>query len=208
MDRGGSLSSRKKPSERLAERGQANADSKASDAPFDPLTAPLASELEGEEAVFGGDASSLHEGSIGVRTRAPEDPYLTKPIPAPAKRPPRRRPFRRVKSTIKHIDPLSVLKLSLFFYGCLLVLWLLFVAFVYWIVESMGAIEAYDDFREGLVIWEHAKITFFVVEKWALIVGLVLMTLGSVMNAFLAFLYNIASDTVGGLQLTFLDRDY
>src|SRR5688500_10676230 len=40
----------------------------------------------------------------------------------------RRVTVRRVKRTLRHIDPLSVFKLSLFFYAIGVVVWLLFVA--------------------------------------------------------------------------------
>jgi hypothetical protein len=31
--------------------------------------------------------------------------------------------------------------------------------------------------------------------------------LGALINVFLSFLYNIASNTVGGLEITFVERD-
>jgi hypothetical protein len=36
---------------------------------------------------------------------------------------------------------------------------------------------------------------------------LVLVALGSLANVFLAVVYNVASDVVGGAQMTFVERD-
>jgi hypothetical protein len=44
-------------------------------------------------------------------------------------------------------------------------------------------------------------------ERWAFIMGLTLAVVGSLINALLAFLYNIGSDLVGGVEITFVERD-
>src|SRR3712207_7188221 len=59
-----------------------------------------------------------------ARPRPPAEPDATRRMPAGTARRPRRRPVRRVRRTVRHIDPVSVFKLSLFYYGCFLVLWL------------------------------------------------------------------------------------
>src|SRR5688572_8606279 len=46
-----------------------------------------------------------------------------------------RQTTRRVKRTLRHIDPLSVFKLSLFFYAIGIVVWLIFVAVLYSVVN-------------------------------------------------------------------------
>ena len=119
----------------------------------------------------------------------------------------RRVPIRRVKRTIRHVTPFSVLKLSLFLYGCFLVLWLIAVAILYWIVSSFGFFEALERFNDGMVIWKDVNITLWVVEKWAFLAGIVMFAVGTLANTFLAFLYNFGADTVGGLEVTFVERD-
>ncbi|MDQ3982383.1 MAG: DUF3566 domain-containing protein [Actinomycetota bacterium] len=99
-----------------------------------------------------------------------------------------------------------MLKLSLFFYSCLLVLWLFFVAILYWIAGSMGLFEAIEEFSTQLVLgWD--RITLMVVEKWAFLIGLTMLVIGSLANVFLAFLYNVGADLIGGVKLTFVERD-
>jgi hypothetical protein len=102
---------------------------------------------------------------------------------------------------------MSVLKLSLFFYGCLVIVWMLFAAFLYWFVDSLGFFDALDDFRRDLVIWENLDIDLMVVEKWAFLSGVTLAVVGAIVNAFLAFLYNAGSDLIGGVDVTFIERE-
>jgi hypothetical protein len=111
---------------------------------------------------------------------------------------------------LKHVDPISVLKLSLVYYACFLLLWLVFVGVVYQILDGAGLFDAITGFARGgqfLQKGEELPISLWWVEKWALLIGLVIAALASAMNVFIAFLYNLASDLVGGLKLTFVERD-
>lgn len=101
-----------------------------------------------------------------------------------------------------------MLKLSLFFYACFLVLWLVFVAIAYFIVEAMGVFETIEEIGRNFVLWENVNISLFLVEKWAFLIGLTMAVIGALVNAFLAFLYNVGADFVGGLELTFSERDF
>jgi len=160
---------------------------------YDPLNAPLPSEIEAQRA-----ASDTGRTDVIPRERD---------VGTSSARGRRRRPgFRRVRRTIKHVDPLSVLKLSMFFYSCFLVFWLIFVAVFYSVLESTGAIEALVGGGEVFFGWD-IEISLFFVEKWAFFIGLVLVILGSLINLFLAFLYNVGSDLVGGVEMTFVERD-
>jgi hypothetical protein len=107
------------------------------------------------------------------------------------------------------VDPVSILKLSLFFYACFLVLWLIFVAIVFSVLNSMGLFESLEDILgpNGFVVAEDFKITLMAVEKWAFLIGLTMVVLGSIVNVILSFLYNVAADTIGGVEMTFVERD-
>ena len=109
---------------------------------------------------------------------------------------------------MKRIDPFSVLKLSLFYYTCFLIVWAGIVAVAYWIVQSMGLFDAIEDFSTGFALeWGEIDISLWLVERWALLIGGALVIVGALINAFLAVLYNLASDLVGGLEVTFVERD-
>jgi Transmembrane domain of unknown function (DUF3566) len=98
--------------------------------------------------------------------------------------------------------------LSLFYYACFLIVWLGFVAIVFWVVQSMGLFDVIESVSKGFALeWGKIDISLWLVERWAFIIGLVLVLIGSVINAILAFLYNVGSDLVGGVEVTFVERD-
>lgn len=115
--------------------------------------------------------------------------------------------IRRVRRTLRKVDPLSVLKLSLFFYTIFLIVWLVAVAMLYSILESMGLFNTIEDLADAFAVNWESNISLFVVERWAFLIGLTFVVLGSIVNVLLAFLYNVASDLVGGVEMTFAERD-
>ena len=131
-----------------------------------------------------------------------------RPRPAPGARKRARGPMRKSRRTITHVHPQSVLKLSIFMYSCFFVVWLLFAAILYNLVASTGVIDAMTEIinvfgTEG----DEFKFTFGVAMKWAIVLGILGVVIGSLVNAALAFLYNVANDVVGGVQLTFSEKD-
>ena len=143
------------------------------------------------------------------------DPFGDEPVYAPRPRrtpPPRQRTrrvrqVRRVRRTLRHIDPFSVLKVSMMFYGCFLVLWLVFVAIVYWMLQGAGVFETVESLRQALTIEGTWELSLSFVEKWAFFIGLAVAVVMSLLNLFLAFLYNLIADTIGGIDMTFVERD-
>lgn len=154
---------------------------------YDPLSGPLPSEIA---------ASSRTE--VVPRAR-PE---------APTGRAKRRVGVRRMKRTLRHVDPISILKLSLFFYACFLVIWLIFVAILYSILDSMGLFNELETILgpDGFVLTDF-EISLSTVERWAFLIGATFVVVGSIVNVFIAFLYNVAADLVGGVEMTFVERD-
>lgn len=158
---------------------------------YDPLGGPLPSEVAAAESASRTDV-------------IPRGPEMSRSGGRSAAR--RRVPVRRVKRTLRHVDPISILKLSFFFYSCFLVIWLLIVALIYTILESMEVFDTLEDVWSGLVLGDF-NVSLFAVEKWAFLIGLTLVVIGALVNVFVAFLYNVAADTVGGVEMTFAERD-
>jgi len=180
---------------------------------FDPLDAPLPSESAHKERSRSGppaEESSPGPDRTEAMARAPRPtPRSAEGRPkTPARKGVRRRTgLRRVRRTVRHVDPFSVLKLSAFFYAIFVLIWLVFVAIVYSTVESMGLFSMLEDLGQGLVLWEEVNITLGMVERWALLIGIILAVLGILVNVIIAVLYNVAADLMGGLELTFVERD-
>ena len=142
-------------------------------------------------------------GSMAARALAGEG-ETRRPVAA-QQRVRRRRTVRRVRRTLRHVDPVSVFKLSLFYYGCFLIVWLLFVAVVFWVTSALGLFDLIEEVGSVFVVrWE---VNLLDVEKWALVLGLVGWAFASVLNLVIAFLYNVAADFVGGIEMTFVERD-
>jgi uncharacterized membrane protein len=136
-----------------------------------------------------------------------QDDGLGVPARAGSRRRRSRPVARRTKMTLRHVDPGSVLKLSLVFYGCVLLVWLVVVAILYALLASAGIFDAIEKLGRTAVLWTGLDITLWFVERWALLIGGVLVVIGAVVNVFVAILYNLASDIVGGAQMTFVERD-
>lgn len=119
----------------------------------------------------------------------------------------KRHTVRRVKRTLRHIDPVSVFKLSLFFYGVGMILWLIFVAIVYSMIDATGIFDSIEDVSRGLALGWRVEIDLWFVEKWALLIGVIFWILLSLMNLLIAFLYNVGADRIGGAKLTFVEKD-
>ncbi len=168
----------------------------------DALSAPLPSELDRMGSVSSRSRTDMFPPS----ERTLREERAQQPPPSRSRR--RRVPVRRVKRQLKHIDPLTVLKLSGFYWAVFLVIWLGIVAVVYSIVDSLGWFTSVEDFWRTFEISERdVKITLGLVEKWAFLVGITVALVTTLVNVFLAFLYNVAADLFGGLELTFVERD-
>jgi Transmembrane domain of unknown function (DUF3566) len=128
----------------------------------------------------------------------------TSPRPRPA-----RGAVRRVRRTVKRVDPWSVLKMSLFYYLIFFVVWMIGVAMLFSFVESTGVFDTIEGVGRGMEVeqLETFEISLGGVLRWAAYIGAGLVLVASVVNVILAFLYNLGSDIVGGIVVTFVERD-
>ncbi|MGH2699220.1 MAG: DUF3566 domain-containing protein [Actinomycetota bacterium] len=128
-------------------------------------------------------------------------------------RPPRARPargaVRRVKRTVKRVDPWSVLKMSLFYYTIIFIVWMIGVALLFSFIESTGVFQTIEEVGDGIEVEQLAnfEISLGTVMRWAAYIGGGLVLLATLVNVILAFLYNLGSDIVGGVEMTFVERD-
>ena len=107
--------------------------------------------------------------------------------------------------TLQRVHPWSVLKLSLIFYFCLLLV-VMVASMVLWsIIIRLGVIEGITEllsqFNINVVVngGNAARLLF--------LVGLIGVVLWSAINVLMAFLYNLIADLVGGLRVTLSDDD-
>ena len=115
---------------------------------------------------------------------------------------------------VRRVGPWSVLRFSLFFYFCVWLIVFLALVIIYMLMSAVGAIDSLEtllgylfstgqqstrgptpiEINEGVV----GLMTFFG--------GCVLTLVWSLVNVLVAFLYNLISDVVGGVEVTLAEK--
>lgn len=107
---------------------------------------------------------------------------------------------------VRKIDVWTVLKMSLLFYLCVLLV-MLIAGIVLWnIADAFNIIHSVEKFIRS--IFDLAKFTFHpaVVLQSAALGGLILVVMATGANVLIALLYNLISDVVGGVQFIVLEE--
>jgi Transmembrane domain of unknown function (DUF3566) len=119
----------------------------------------------------------------------------------------RRARARKVRRTIRHIDPWSVFKISVLLYLCLYVAALLAGVLLWSAAVGSGLIGNIESFIEELLTFESYKFQGDEIFRGFAIIGLVLAAAGAAFNVVMAILFNLISDLTGGVRITVLEED-
>lgn len=108
---------------------------------------------------------------------------------------------RRSRRIVRHIDTMSVLKFSAFFY--LTLACIIFVAgIVLWLAATVvGVRENVERFIGELIASNKFHFVGWEVLRVSAVVALVFVILGTAFNLFLAVVYNLISEIVGGMAI-------
>ncbi|HET6712231.1 MAG TPA: DUF3566 domain-containing protein [Actinomycetota bacterium] len=117
---------------------------------------------------------------------------------------------------MRKVGPLSVLKFSLLFYLCLMLIVLFAMVIVYGVLAAAGAIDSLETvlgyvFGTGTTSTggaEPIEINGGSLFMWGLFGGLAFVAVWSVINVFIAMLYNLISDIIGGVEVTLAERPH
>lgn len=112
-----------------------------------------------------------------------------------------------MRRVIRRVDPWTVLRFSLVFYLCMLVVWLVAGALLWLAASITGLIDNLERFVTDLFFLEYFQIRGGVVLLSAFVGGLVLVLLGTGINVIMAVVYNLTSDVTGGVEVTVLDKE-
>jgi Transmembrane domain of unknown function (DUF3566) len=107
--------------------------------------------------------------------------------------------------TLRKVDPWSVLKLSLLFSFCALLVVMLGLTVFWTAVNRVGMVGTLLAFLEDF--GTDVRIDGVAIARAIFLFGLLGAVLWSGINVFLAFLYNLVADLVGGLRVTVSDED-
>ena len=128
--------------------------------------------------------------------------------PVRPRRPPRGKAYeRRYRQTIRSIDIWSVLKISLCFYMCALIVVLLAGVVLWWIASAVGAIHNVEKFVGDLVSDNKFHFLSWEVLRGATLIGLVIVCVLVVLTVLAAAFYNLFAELIGGLEITVVEHD-
>jgi hypothetical protein len=154
------------------------------------------------------------------RTPQPRKPERSSPEPARPSTPSagrvqvgtRHKGPVRASMQIRRIDPWSTLKVSLVLSAALFFVWMIAVAFLYLVLGGMGVWSKLNSNVGDLLTSSGGSaggelVSSGTIFGGAALIGLVNIVLLTAMATCAAFIYNLITDLVGGVEVTLADRD-
>jgi|SRR5919108_976811 hypothetical protein len=114
---------------------------------------------------------------------------------------------RSGRRVIRTVDTWSVLKFSVLLYGSLLVVALVASILLWMVAVSVGVIDNFEDFVLELLALQTFSLSPVRLFSGLAVGGLMLVVLGTGVNVLVAVLYNLASDIVGGIEVTVVEEE-
>jgi hypothetical protein len=118
----------------------------------------------------------------------------------------------RASMQIRRVDPWSALKVSLVLSVALFFVWMIAVAFLYLVLGGMGVWSKLNSNVGDLLTSASGQtggelVSSGTIFGGAALIGLVNIVLLSALATVGAFIYNLTTDLVGGVEVTLADRD-
>lgn len=117
----------------------------------------------------------------------------------------------RASLQVRHIDPWSALKVSSLLSVALFFVWMIAVAFLYLVLGGMGVWSKLNSNVGDLLTSTSGGggelVSSGTIFGGAALIGLVNIVLLTAMATIGAFIYNLSTDIVGGIEVTLADRD-
>jgi hypothetical protein len=114
---------------------------------------------------------------------------------------------RKVKRIVRHIDPWSVLKLSLLFYACLFVVFMVAGTLLWNLAGAAGTIASIESFIKDIGAFKTFSFSGGTIFRASFLAGLILVIAGSGLNVLLTVLFNLISDLVGGIRISVIEEE-
>lgn len=120
---------------------------------------------------------------------------------------------RRVKLTVSRVDPWSVMKMSVLLSVALGIAMVVMVAVLWSILSGMGVFDQIDEAVRQIISGGESEANFSILDfigfgqvlSLSIVVAVIDVLLITAIATLAAFLYNVCSALVGGLQLTLTD---
>jgi hypothetical protein len=114
---------------------------------------------------------------------------------------------RKVRRLVRHIEPWSVLKISLIFYFCLWIVFLIAGVILWSLAVGSGTIDNLENFIEKLLALDSFEFKGDQIFRASALGGLVLVVAGSGFTVLVAVLFNLISDVTGGMRITVVEEE-
>jgi hypothetical protein len=114
---------------------------------------------------------------------------------------------RKVNRIVRHVDPWTVLKLSLMFFACLFIVMLVAGILLWHLAASAGTITKIEDFIAEAGAFTTFKFDGAKILQASVLGGLVMVIVASGFSVLLAVLFNLISDLVGGIRFTVIEEE-
>jgi hypothetical protein len=116
---------------------------------------------------------------------------------------------RRVRVAVRRISPLSVLKVSLVFYFCMMLVILVGFGILFVVLSSAGVLDSTAELLTGVGFGDvEGRFEFNTgyIFRTLTLIGLVSTGLWAAFTIFLVFLYNLIADLLGGIEVTLVEK--
>ena len=137
------------------------------------------------------------------RTDAPE---RTSSGTAPTEEPGRIE-ARKVRRLIRHVDPWSVLKLSLLLFVCIWLILMIAVVIVWTVARSSGTVEKIETFVNTNLGQSNWRLDGDFLFRQFGLVGLIITLALTAATTMTAIVFNLISDIIGGVWVTVIEEE-
>jgi hypothetical protein len=152
-------------------------------------------------------------GTSGASSTPGSSPRTPSAAAAATPRPGNGASGRRVKLTVSRVDPWSVMKMSVLLSVALGIAMVVMVAVLWSILSGMGVFDQIDEAVRQIVSGGESQSNFSILDfvgfgqvlSLSIVVAVIDVLLITAIATLAAFLYNVCSALVGGLQLTLTD---
>jgi hypothetical protein len=138
--------------------------------------------------------------------RSRERREITPKAEQPPRRPPRMQ-ARKVHRLVRHIEPWSVLKVSLIFFFCIWVILLTSAIILWQVASSSGVIDNVESFIEEIFALDSFSFEAGQMFRAYAVGGLVMVVAATGFTVLLAVLFNLISDLTGGVRVTVVEEE-
>jgi hypothetical protein len=134
---------------------------------------------------------------------------ITRGEAAVEERPVQRYQARKVHRLVRHVEPWSVLKISLIFFFCIWVILLTAAVILWQVASSSGIIDNVESFIEEIFALQPGSFQFEAGQMFRAyaVGGLVMVVAATGFTVLLAVLFNLISDLTGGVRVTVVEEE-